>query len=544
MISPVLFLILQSIGKNIFDFYTNNRPSDISVYYAGNFNTMDAHYAKEYAQFFDSINSELDSYNYFIKTDIREFYNNINMDKLFYQINKVINNKTVYLDQKHLQLFKTIFNYCGDNHFPLVENSVASSYLATVIYLEEIDIRLRDYIINHCEDIIDFKIVRYVDDLYILIRSEIAHNDLTTTYNQIIYEYSSLLKEYDLAINKDKVSFKRINEIKSELKKPLYGEFHSVKNEIIPKSTQQSILIFLKLLKNEYSKKSEFTNKRYNQIIEKAFANIAIEFTPHEILNYYIYEDSSIFKKEEIIDIILDLIEKNTPFIYLDPKRLTILIMQTRSEIIIKTLLRKLFERYKNNLWNSYDTTIAINYLIQRKFKHLDLITIIKEVDPKLYAYYKNYCKDSLKMFFEEPSTSFFCKKLCLDKNVYYLHLMYQCELVKGNVMSSYAYYKNFFDRTTAHMAFKFQPEKRQASPHFSAYYKETQLKRFYAPITDSDLLIKKAYEFRRQNPLTHASAELLDNNNSEIELVNTINDLNQLMFDCFNYLNNSSPTK
>ena len=37
LIGPILFLVLQSIGMEIHNHYTSIRPSDISVYYAGNY---------------------------------------------------------------------------------------------------------------------------------------------------------------------------------------------------------------------------------------------------------------------------------------------------------------------------------------------------------------------------------------------------------------------------------------------------------------------------------------------------------------------------
>jgi len=40
LISPMLFLVLQAIGKEIASRYTQQRPVDIGVYYAGNYEFM------------------------------------------------------------------------------------------------------------------------------------------------------------------------------------------------------------------------------------------------------------------------------------------------------------------------------------------------------------------------------------------------------------------------------------------------------------------------------------------------------------------------
>lgn len=66
------------------------------------------------------------------------------------------------------------------------------------------------------------------------------------------------------------------------------------------------------------------------------------------------------------------------------------MITKTRSKEAIKALLRQLFIRSRKGLWNSYDTSIAISYLIQRKFRHTDL----REVLYNNCDHLKTYCED------------------------------------------------------------------------------------------------------------------------------------------------------
>ena len=44
LISPLLFLIIQAIGKEVSIRYVDERPSDIKVYYAGNYTRSRAKY--------------------------------------------------------------------------------------------------------------------------------------------------------------------------------------------------------------------------------------------------------------------------------------------------------------------------------------------------------------------------------------------------------------------------------------------------------------------------------------------------------------------
>ncbi len=86
------------------------------------------------------------------------------------QVDKICNRDITRITQTELLLYKELLLYTGGGRFPLIENSMASSYLATVVYLDEIDQRLEQYV-SKLDGINDVKFVRYVDDLYILIVS-------------------------------------------------------------------------------------------------------------------------------------------------------------------------------------------------------------------------------------------------------------------------------------------------------------------------------------------------------------------------------------
>lgn len=187
-------MFLQSIGLEVHNHYSPIRPSDISVYYAGNYEYLRPKYKQDYDDFFKELNASIDEYQYFIKTDITNFFANISVDRLISQIDKVCNSGTVVFSQTQLHLFKELLTYCGNGRFPLIENSVASSYLATVVYLDAVDKALHEYISKNITAFSSFRIVRYVDDMYILISSDKPIGDLHNAYNEIRNEYSSILK--------------------------------------------------------------------------------------------------------------------------------------------------------------------------------------------------------------------------------------------------------------------------------------------------------------------------------------------------------------
>lgn len=233
LVAPVLFLFLQSIGLEIHNHYSPIRPPDISVYYAGNYEHLRPKYKQDYDDFFKELNASIDDYQYFIKTDITNFFANISVDKLIAQIDKVCNSDTIAFSQTQLHLFKELLTYCGNGRFPLIENSVASSFLATVVYLDAVDKTLHEYISKNITAFSSFRIVRYVDDMYILVSSDKPIGCLHEAYNEIRNEYSSILKTYGLALNAKKCCLKKSKEINQELKKSLYDEYFNGQNIIL-----------------------------------------------------------------------------------------------------------------------------------------------------------------------------------------------------------------------------------------------------------------------------------------------------------------------
>ena len=530
LLSPMMYLVLQAIGKTISEKVELEREQQIEVFYSGNFDEMRCYYKQDYDDFYKAINAEIENYDYFIKTDIRDFFGNINLNTLFDCIDKKANAKDVKIAQRHLQLYKEIISYCGDGKFPLVENSTASSYLATMVYLDNIDVGLFDFITNKIDEIADFKMIRYVDDLYILIQSEKKLKGLIRTCNEIINEYSSLLKEYNLALNTKKVCIKHIDEISMELKKSLYDEYvNGVKCEIA-ELCPSGMKVFLQKLESALEV-DDITVEQYNKIIDDTFSIDSTEFLPAEVYNYFVYEDTSALQDNEVLEIVLKIIRHDISFICLDPKRLTILIMKTKSDTAIKALLNELFRHNRAGKWNSYDTTIAISYLIQSQFKHIDLLDVIYQHNRSLYGYYFYFCGKSFVSTLTNKISTAVNKMVGADEKTYYLYCMYSVEESRGNHLAAYAYFKNYFDRLSAHLAFCSGFDKGNGKvPNYKGFYSEGALKRLYNGLEDSDAIIRQAHRIRNSNPLSHASAELVDNVNSTSDLMQTVEGLKKLI--------------
>jgi hypothetical protein len=64
---------------------------------------------------------------------------------------------------------------------------------------------------------------------------------------------------------------------------------------------------------------------------------------------------------------------------------------------------------------------------------------------------------------------------------------MYMIELKKRNYLSAFAYYKNFFDRISAHLGLAANKDStKKGKPNYNNYYKEGVLKTLYGDILGS----------------------------------------------------------
>ena len=532
LISPVLYLVLQSIGKEIHNKYVPERPLSISVYYSGNYDEMRIKYKHEYDCFFKELNACQDEYEYFIKTDITNFFSNINIDKLIQQIDSVCNNEKVNFAQTQLQLYKELLTYAGAGRFPLIENSTVSSFLATVVYLDEIDCRLNEFIDDKVPEVTSFKMIRYVDDLYILISTDREYEELHGAYNEIRNEYSSILKEWGLALNSKKCKLGLTKEINQDLKKSLYDEFFNGEKHQIEESYRGSLVDFLGKLYERLQTDCPDV-EQYNELVEEHFYHEDIEFTASEVFNYFVYECEDEASSTEVARLIIRIIRRNINVLSLDPKRLGVLVMKTHNDSAIKATLNELFKRHRAGKWNSYDTTIAIAYLVQSEFRHIDLLSVLEKHCPALHEYYYYNCGTCfMRSFAYKRKHNTLCKVIGTDWKAFYLYFMYQAECRKKNNLTAYAFYKNYFDRVTADLDFVVRTNEgeRVKKPDYNRFYKEGEFKKFYSVIPSAEETIKKAHKLRNENPISHSSAGLIDQNSTADDLSNTIEELETLI--------------
>lgn len=128
--------------------------------------------------------------------------------------------------------------------------------------------------------------------------------------------------------------------------------------------------------------------------------------------------------------------------------------MKTRSTKAIKALLCQLFIRSRKGLWNSYDTSIAISYLIQSEFRHIDLLKVLYKNCSHLGTYCHYCCENRFLFTLSDKKVNNYIQIIKNDWKAYFLYFMYWVEKNRHNSLAEYAFYKNYFDRFTADLAF------------------------------------------------------------------------------------------
>jgi AbiA family abortive infection protein len=265
-------------------------------------------------------------------------------------------------------------------------------------------------------------------------------------------------------------------------------------------------------------------------LIEKHFGNDTIEFTATEVYNYYVYEDETEAKTTAVIAAVIKLINQDVSFISFDPKRISALILKTQSKSAIKALLNQLFRKHRAGLWNSYDTIIAVTYLIQSEFKHIDLIDVLCHNSQPLKEYYQYFCKKSFVNTVNDRQINSYRNIIGSDWKAYFLYFMFLIEQSKHNNLAKFAFYKNYFDRFTADLAFITKYEPTAKKPNYNRFYKEAEHKSFYSSIPDSDQTIETAHKLRNANPLSHASAGLIDSDGTSHDIDQSITAMEKLI--------------
>lgn len=542
LISPILFLVLQSLCKRISEDFTNPRPNDIEYFYSGDFVEEKVDYKYSYDLFYKSVNYHAVINKYYFKFDISNFYREININQLLNLVNKYstdTNNEAIYRESEILFL-KELIAYCGKGKFPIIENSMGTSFLASVVYLSESDCKLYNYFSESDNSFSDFKMIRYVDDLYVFFNSDSSIEDIQKYFIETQNFYSTVLHENDLRLNLKKTVFKLTKNISEDLRQSIYDELVNDDEFEINKVNDEYFFHFIDTLIEYKQDNGALTYHDYQLAIMNVFSIEGSELSPIEIYHSFLYRSNFDFRNIRFIEKMNTLSDIKT--ISVDPKRFTTMILNTNDESIIKKILRELFMKAQTANWTINDLDIALNYLRMRSFSHSDLFQELKNEmrgqHHNLHDFIDNYCQIT---DWKVEENEFLIKNSSLinvSSTSMYIYFLSLSSYKNNDYLASFAYFKSFFDRFSAELSFYLRDEdSRLKSPSYWGFYSKKNLKSFYNGIDDSEDIIENANNYRNFNPIAHASAELLNDKISRRQLDSIRSNLTKLMIEKLNDL-------
>lgn len=201
LVSPVLFLYLLAYGIEYQSAFIDPR-SEMVCEYAGDIAKNQAHYWRSYQHYRAHMRIAKGSYSYYLKTDIANFFGSINVDKLISKMQDCSSGSFSATDGLFL---RALLLYCGEGKFPTIQNHTTLSFLATKVFLSDVDVGLsRNMQKNASVD--SFKLVRYVDDLFIFFDVKDGVSPFQVKEG-LLNKYADILRLSGLTLNQGKVEF-------------------------------------------------------------------------------------------------------------------------------------------------------------------------------------------------------------------------------------------------------------------------------------------------------------------------------------------------
>lgn len=522
-ISPVFYIYYICLGYYTDRKIIKNNINGIDVFYSGNFNTNDLNYVNQYKDFMNEVTNASYEYEKYIKVDLQSFYSSIDFRILQKQlkVHTTLTDTEIYVISNFLKLI-------GNNQFPETEVGITSSLIATKIYLFDFDKKLVKFL-SESDFIDNFKCIRYVDDLFIFF-NPLDKNDIFIL-NTIINYINTILFEYKVNLNNSKTKIKDSMYIFEDIKMLSLLDEGSLEEVTLDCVTKDRLLSFFNSL-YDMIVFDGINHEKYYDIVNEHFENNNSKYFFSQIYQSFCFKASKVLIDNEIITKIEKLLDYNYKFLSCDPKTLVSLITNIENGSMIRKILNNSFQDYKKENWDIYNNYIIFQYLLRRNFLHKDLLRILSRTDLNLYKYVSKFCINKWIYTNNSRLTRIFVNN-CYKSNskVSFLYFMYKKEYILDNIIESYAFYKNYFDIITGHFAHARGETKKLSTQ----YYDAKKTKNFYRkelPGEDEKLeeIIKISSDLRNSNPISHGSAELLNNLSQKESIDKCINSLQTLI--------------
>lgn len=517
IVAPVLFLYLLAFGLEYARVFSDTRKGGICLY-SGNLEKGQTHYRESYQKYIRERDALAGKYAHCIKTDITGFYQSINVDALLSEMQALSKNEFSSTDSLFI---RGLLLYCGKGGFPTIQNHPTLSFLATRVYLNDIDNDLWK-LLKEIKPIHSFDLIRYVDDLYIFFNLQ-DEDDLFAASNTIINAYADLLRDKGLSLKQEKL--KVLTQIEVSASASTISAVDIAAEQIdkgieIKDSAISELFTSIRKSIDDGS----YTQDKLLSFIEEQFAQTVHPIPAIALFRHFLYKESELFQREDVISSIGALLEKGNIGFTFNTRELTLCLLHTRDEKLIKKMLNDLFLSKRRGLWSSVDFVIALTYLQERSMRHVDLMKAIKQNDPRLARYCSSYCK---KKFLPEVISSEEENLINLLQNDMPAKIQYVNYLQNdciNNSLEKGAYFKSFFDRAAHHIN-KIERRVQNNWP-----YRKNELRSIFKEIEESKEILNEAAKLRRENPLIHASSEIIKESTYQDDIDENVNGLSSIL--------------
>lgn len=255
LISPILFLLLEALGKDLYENCQQPHNKNVSFYYTNNYNKLDYQNEFTYEQFIKKIVRESINFNYYINFDVKEYYKSVNLTKVVERI------KTYYKDNiltsEQLKAIKQLIDMSGGGNLPVFKKNSTSRYIAMDLCHFDIDNYFYNTLSNSNSDITEFKLIRNSDDMFILFNIN-SKKKFKRTLKYLKETYCEILAKQNLTINDKKTHFGNPKDILKRMNSTSTISKFIAKNYSWYKNHQQNIIslmsnkLFYKTMKAKY----------------------------------------------------------------------------------------------------------------------------------------------------------------------------------------------------------------------------------------------------------------------------------------------------
>lgn len=517
LVSPILFLYLLAFGIEYQSIFIDPRLEMICEY-AGDITNNQAQYKQSYRRYCTHKRVAKGSYSYYLKTDITNFFGSINVDRLISKMQDYSNGRFSATDGLFI---RALLLYCGEGKFPTIQNHPTLSFLATKVFLSNIDVELFQNAQKNAS-IDSFKLIRYVDDLFIFFDVEVGTSPFQAK-EELLNKYADILRLNGLTLNQNKVEFGLTSALSLKEASESCVDFSGLQTEDeIDNAAERTANLF-----NEIAQRSDDRNylqQDFNEAVESAFGREEESTPPIAAFRSCLYQKQDIFQEQIVIDSIWKALDTSKVVLSYNTAELTKCILNTNDGPLIREMLNMLFRSHRDGTWSSIDALVAINYLIGRGVMHKDLLKTLKEAESGLDAYIKMFCTNDL--FLTSPATDVESKLIFIISDDVPSKIQFANQLyhkVTHNYFERVSYMRSFFDRFTSLYQHKILHKK------MKFLYKINDIKSIYESIDGSDKIVYEAEMLRQHNPLIHASSQLITDSYKE-DICEVIESLTKLI--------------